>query len=208
MNNIEKTIQFLLKTFDTSKGKPEQTSYRIEHSFRVANIGKRIAENENLNAECFIIACLLHDIGYADMQGNWNEHGRVSAGIARSFLSGLDLSSDEVEEICYGIAIHVDGISDFEGKETIFAGSVSDADNIDRFDAYRIYEGLQYEKFDLLPLGEKKKLVEKKLLSLKKYLGERLQTETATGLWREKIGFQISFFELFMQQLENSNAVT
>ncbi|MBR6826243.1 MAG: hypothetical protein IKM59_06815 [Oscillospiraceae bacterium] len=42
---------------------------------------------------------------------------------------------------------------------TPFAESVGDADNIDRFDVYRIYETLEYNKFSEMPLESKKETV-------------------------------------------------
>lgn len=94
-----------------------------------------------------VTACLLHDIAYCqelstpEQQKN---HGRLSAQIARPFLTEIGLPIDRVNNICYGIAIHVDDVADLEGQRTAFAETISDADNIDRFDAYRIYESVQY----------------------------------------------------------------
>lgn len=87
-----------------------------------------------------VTACLLHDIAYCqelstpEQQKN---HGRLSAQIARPFLTEIGLPIDRVNNICYGIAIHVDDVADLEGQRTAFAETISDADNIDRFDAYR-----------------------------------------------------------------------
>jgi len=62
-------------------------------------------------------------------------------------VANIGINPSEVDEICYGIAIHVDGKSDFKGEKTPLALSIGDADNIDRFDVYRIYDGLRYHKF-------------------------------------------------------------
>ena len=96
-----------------------------------------------------VIACLLHDVAYCEEFGEdgWKEHGRRSAAIARPFLKELWLPEDRINEICYGIAIHVDEKADFPGENTPFAHSVGDADNIDRFDAYRIHETLMHDSF-------------------------------------------------------------
>ena len=71
INNIliEKTKAFLKRKFDESKylsGHPEEKAYRLEHSYRVANIGKAIAEKEDFSVTEMIIACLLHDVSYCE----------------------------------------------------------------------------------------------------------------------------------------------
>ncbi len=63
--NIRKTIDFLEEQFDISTYMSENHNskkYRLEHTMRVANIGKEIAREEGLNEEALVIGCLLHDI--------------------------------------------------------------------------------------------------------------------------------------------------
>ena len=54
-------MEYLVKAQDYLKLKVKDT-YRLAHSYRVANIGKEIAEKEGLNVEDLMIACLLHDV--------------------------------------------------------------------------------------------------------------------------------------------------
>lgn len=88
---IEKTKAFLLQKFDESPRYIERKAekdYRIEHTMRVANLGKRIAEAEGLDTEALVIACLLHDVSYCEtMNGreDWLNHGRRAAQIAEPF---------------------------------------------------------------------------------------------------------------------------
>ena len=66
---IEKTKAFLLQKFDENPRYIEckaEKDYRIEHTMRVANLGKRIAEAEGLDTEALAIACLLHDVSYCE----------------------------------------------------------------------------------------------------------------------------------------------
>ena len=149
---VEKTEAFLKQEFEDAVSlnkHPEAKAYRIEHSYRVANIGREIAVKEGFDETEMVIACLLHDVAYCEEFGEdgWKEHGRRSARIARPFLEGLGLPENRINEICYGIAIHVDEKADFPGEKTAFALSVGDADNIDRFDAYRIHEALNHDSF-------------------------------------------------------------
>lgn len=95
-------------------------------------------------------------INLNEIKKSTENHGRYSAKIAHPFLLELGLTPPEVEEICYGIAIHCDGKADFEGEDTPHALSINDADNIDRFDAYRIYDRLRCSQYYVKSLEEKR----------------------------------------------------
>ena len=210
-NRIDKTKRFLQKKLEESsyyKDHPSDGEYRFEHSIRVANIGKVIAECEGLNVENMILGCLLHDVAYCmsfDEMGDWKNHGRLSARIARPFLLDLGLYTVDVEEICYGIAIHVDDQADFDGKKTKLALSIGEADNIDRFDAYRIFEGLKYNEYDKKSLEEKRIFVKQYLHKLETNLRNAPSfTNTGKQMWIEKIDFQTEFYKKLLKQIENS----
>lgn len=57
--------------------------------------------------------------------------------------------------------------ADFEWERPAFCKTVGDADNIDRFDACRIYESLEYQKFSRVSLEEKRQIVNATLESWK-----------------------------------------
>lgn len=210
---VRLTEAFLRKTMEDSaylRDKPAERDYRVEHSYRVANIGRRIALAEGFDPQEMTIACLLHDIAYCqpmETREERREHGRASARLARPFLATLGLPEDRVEDICFGIAIHVDDHADFEGVRTAFAETVSDADNIDRFDAYRIYEGLDYAGFRELPLAEKRGHVASTLENLTRLQGLRLATQTANALWQERLAFYRAFHEKLQLQLDGSDGI-
>ena len=66
-HRIEQAKKFLWeKLMVSGYFKDHQTDgeYRYEHSIRVANIGKTIAEKEGLNVENLMLGCLLHDVSY------------------------------------------------------------------------------------------------------------------------------------------------
>lgn len=210
---IRQTEAFLKDTFAASaylREHPTQADYRLEHSYRVANIAKTIAEKEGFDITQAVIAGLLHDIAYCEQwsqEEDWINHGRRSAAIARPFLEGLGLSPASVNEICYGIAIHVDDKADFVWERTAFCETVGDADNIDRFDAYRIYETLQSQKFSELPLAEKKEQVASVLERLNRLKGMKLGTATAQEIWLQRLNFYISFYEKLQAQLASSSEI-
>ena len=210
---IKKTEAFLKETFAAStylQENPTERDYRLEHSYRVANIAKAIAEAEGFDVTYAVIAGLLHDIAYCEEMISREDrmnHGRRSAAIARPFLESLGLCADAVNEICYGIAIHVDDEADFEWERTPFCETVGDADNIDRFDAYRIYETLEYLGFSKMNLADKREKVASTLDRLTKYKEMKLGTATAKNLWVQRLDYYIGFYEKLKAQLDSSSAV-
>lgn len=210
---IKKTETFLKETFAQSKylqSHPADRDYRLEHSYRVANISKAIAEAEGFDVTHATIAGLLHDIAYCEemvTRKDWLNHGRRSAAIARPFLESLGLSDDVVNEICYGIAIHVDDTADFEWERTPFCETVGDADNIDRFDAYRIYETLEKLKFSEMSYEDKTETVTSTIEKLTKFKEIKLGSATAKDLWLQRLEYYIGFYEKLKSQLENSTSI-
>ena len=213
MDMIPKTESFLKETFAASaylQSHPAEGAYRLEHSYRVANIAKQIAEAEGFDVSYAVIAGLLHDIAYCEEMTTREDrmnHGRRSAAIARPFLETLELPADAVNEICYGIAIHVDDEADFQWTRSAFSETVGDADNIDRFDAYRIYETLEYLKFSEMSLNDKVEKVTSTIDRLNKYKEMKLGTATAKNLWLQRLTYYIAFYEKLLAQLGSSTTI-
>ena len=210
---IRRTESFLRRKFDEGAyltAHPADKAYRLEHTYRVANIGREIARREGFDETELVIACLLHDVSYCEEFGEdgWREHGRRAARIARPFLRELGLPEERVQDICYGIAIHVDDEADFAGERTPFALSVGDADNIDRFDAYRIHETLCQDGFLNMELADKTALAEKRLARLRELAELPMATETAKELWRQRLAFHVEYYVNLLSQLKNSKAIT
>lgn len=62
---ITKTEEFLKEKFDSGlylNAHPDAKAYRLEHTYRVANIGRQIAAEEGFDETEMVIACLLHDV--------------------------------------------------------------------------------------------------------------------------------------------------
>lgn len=174
--------------------------YRWQHTLRVVNIGRQIAEAENANLEHVIVGCLLHDLAHFDDDDNYRDHGRLAAHICRPFLSQLGYAPADIESICYAVAVHVDGEADFAHENTLEAEIVSDADNIDRFSAYRILLYCQPVVYDFNALAEK---LSARLEVLRDYRGKRMMgTETGHHLFNQKLDRQIEFYEAILAQQE------
>jgi uncharacterized protein len=209
---MEKTEAFLKQKFDSSdhlNAHPASKAYRIAHTYRVANIGLEIARKEGFDETEMVVACLLHDVSYCEEfeENGWIEHGRRAARIARPFLKDLGLAEDRINDICYGIAIHVDEKADFDGERTPFALSVGAADNIDRFDAYRIHELLCKDDFIGMDLCRKLEYCRKRLSRLRELIDEPMGTKTADELWESRLSFYISYFERLESQFEHSESL-
>ena len=129
--------------------------YRWEHTLRVAQYGKLLAEAEDAQVEIVVAACLLHDIAHFEAEDNYRDHGRRGAALARPILTRVGYTPEQIESICFAIAAHVDGDAGFDHPDTLEANCASDADNIDRFGAYRILQWTAPEMADLAKLAAK-----------------------------------------------------
>ena len=210
---IAKTEGFLKETFANStwlSANPIDRDYRLEHSYRVANIAKIIAEAEGFDVTNAVIAGLLHDISYCEEMKTYEDrvnHGHRSAEIARPFLESLGLNADAVNEICCGIDIHADDTQSFEWERTPFCETVGDADNIDRFDAYRIYDTLRWIKFNEINLEDKREKVVSTIDRLTGYKEMKMGTATARNLWIQRLDYYIGFYEKLKAQLDSSISI-
>jgi uncharacterized protein len=201
---IEKIAEYvknyLFGMADQRDGPYVDPDYRWQHTMRVTNIGKEIAEKEGANVEYVLAACLLHDLAHFDDDDNYRDHGRLAARLCRPFLSELGYTDEEIDAICYAVAVHVDGKADFEHEPSLEAEIVSDADNIDRFSAYRILLYCQPEVYDFNGLVGK---LTERLEVLRDYRGKRLMgTETGHHLFNQKLDRQIEFYEAILAQNE------
>ena len=205
---VQKTLEFLREQFENSvyfQDRPPARANRYEHSIRVAKISAAIARAEGMDEEALTVACLLHDVYYRETfpkDYDIKDHGRDGARIARPFVEQLGFSDEKVNDICYGIAIHVDDTADFEGRRTPFTLTVGDADNIDRFDVYRIYDNLCWKDFSSMALEERLDWLEGLIPRLEKLRQEKFATPTATAMWREKVDYQLDFHRRLLEQMK------
>ena len=206
---IEKSKQFLRSYLINSEVDISLVNYRYEHSLRVANIGSNLADKEEADKKIVVLACILHDVGKFNVEEN-KDHGRKSADIARPFLNSLDLCKREVNDICYAIAYHVDGITQYDYVHTLEASIVTDADNIDRYGinaAYRYIQELEtyeYQKrIELLNRHIKRLNSFKRLCIATTPDGKiirPLETKNGCEWFKEQINLQISIFNKLIEE--------
>jgi uncharacterized protein len=168
-------------------------AYRWQHTLRVAQYGHQLALAEGANQELCVTACLLHDLAKFENRDHGIEHGRVGARLARPLLQSLGYAPYEIENICFSIAVHVDDQADFEHPITLESKVVNDADNIDRFSAYRVLINLDRNRMDYENLV---KNAEKRLMTLSKYRQESIMaTPSGNLLFNKQLDLQIMFME-------------
>jgi putative nucleotidyltransferase with HDIG domain len=186
-NNRSKKDKVILNRYLSNE------KYRWNHTLRVAQFGKIIAENESADVELVLASCLLHDIAWFDTNAdNSLEHGRIGAEKALPILLHLGYSQAQIECICYSIASHVD----VEKPDTIEARILCDADNVDRYGPYRILQWCFSEIEDYEKLAAK--LNERKH-RLEQYQSKNpLFTLTGKQLFEEQLTLQIHFFSQFI----------
>jgi len=149
-------------------------------------------------------ACLLHDVAHFEAADDYRSHGRLGAQVSRLFLESLGYTEAEVENICYSVAVHVDGVAGFEHEETLESKVVSDADNIDRFGAFRILQACVYDL--QAEMGEMSRLVEALEAQLQRleHIQQSAAMETPSGqvLFAQQLERQIAFFRALAAEVE------
>lgn len=201
---IQQTILFVKSTLDP---KPERydMQYRFEHTMRVAAIGQKIAKAEGIPEEPLVIGCLLHDIGYIKCKKieDFDIHAVFSEKMAAKYLKSIHYPKEMSESICNAILIHDGGIKRLNHTPTPFELSVMDADDIDRMDAMRLCltAHSQIGEYSAEEIIQHCKVKKTKLEeSLKRVCG----TKTADELWKDKITYQLDYFNRLQQQMEQT----
>ncbi len=205
--NILKALDFLKDTLAGGKymqDNPYEHSYRYEHTTRVASYGREIARAEGLDEEALVIGCILHDVSYCNTFGYevpWSQHGRDAARIARPFLSQLEgWDAARVEEVCYGIAIHADGKSDFDGPDTALARSIADCDELDGYDIFRVSENIRFWGFCEMDIPHKLEFLNKRLAECKGWQTLERATPTATRMMRQRMALREQVYTGMIEQ--------
>ncbi len=99
---IQKITEFAKRRiFEVAANRKEDyidPEYRWNHTLRVSQYGRQLAEAEGADVELTVAACLLHDMAWFDTVGETEgkDHGRIAARIIIEFheriLAERDLS--------------------------------------------------------------------------------------------------------------------
>ena len=147
-------------------------------------------------------ACLLHEAAHFDPLENYKDHGREGARLSRPLLAELDYNDEQVDAICYAIAVHVDDKADFEHPHTLEADTLSDADNIDRFGAFRILQWCAPLMDDFGALVEN---LRGRVTHLEGYLAQSpLATPAGQQLFARQQQRQVTFFNALIDEYDLS----
>lgn len=101
-----KVVELLLNSKIPDDKRESSIVWELKHSSGCCQIGRILAQKRNLDIEIAEIASILHDI-YVIVEGNYEEHAKKGAGVARKVLeeSG-DFSQEEIEIITEAVAHH------------------------------------------------------------------------------------------------------
>lgn len=200
---VEKTRRYVKQRF-LEELKQEDGYYRYTHTLRVAELGRQIARAEGLDEEQLVLGCLLHDIGYVacKKQTDYADHGLLSAEIAEGFLREQGYDPVQTESICYGIRIHTQPEEDMLRPASVLELSVSDADNIDRFDAWRFSRSLYWDGLDKLTVRQMKQLGRTRVERMDQLRLLSFATDTGRRLWEQKLDLWTEFYTRLEQQMD------
>lgn len=177
---------------------------RWEHTLRVAEVGLTIAREEGLDGEALYLACLLHDVGYVRCKTpeDYDNHGAICARMAEEFLRSIGYDGEKAAAICYGILIHTLQEQDYPRPATAFELSVGDADNIDRFDAFRFTLRLQDHDLEAQTPQEIMTLCAQRIARIEGYRRLPLGIAAVQRLWRECLDMHLHFYRRLQRQME------
>lgn len=122
-----------IREYAYSLHKEFEMTHDIEHLSNVVTLSLQLLEIEGGRKDILEVAALLHDVGYSKLSSKKElievDHAKISAEIAKEFLTGLDVKEDDIRDVCECIYHH----SSSRAKDTDLIESycLHDADKID-----------------------------------------------------------------------------
>lgn len=115
----------------------EDFSHDSSHIFRVENIAKKIAKQENADIEIIEASSLLFDIARRlEDRGEIEDHAQKAVEIAQDILPKVNFPKEKINPVCHAIMSH--RRSKDRTPETIEAKILRDADYLDAMGATTI----------------------------------------------------------------------
>lgn len=207
MNLLESTRRYVKQRLLTELA-PDQGVYRYTHTLRVAALGRALARAEGLDEEMLVLGCLLHDIGYVacQTQADYDDHGLLSAQIAADYLASQGYDPEKADSVCYGVRIHTLEEEKFSRPATALELSVGDADNIDRFDAWRLYEGMRWLQPEQLTCAQLQEQAQRRTQGHERLRTLTFATPTAQRLWNQRLDLCVAYYNRLEAQMADTLA--
>ena len=202
-NPVNAALDLIEKIFEPYQTRADMTS-RYEHSLRTGIRGREIADGEGWTWEPLVIACLLHDTGYAECteQADFRIHQEISAEIAEIFLANIGYDPEQSRQIRCAVFLHNlwDRLPDDAAP---FELSVRDADDLDRFDALRIYKKGASMMGDSCA-AEIADMCRSQLDEIESHRSRPCATPTAQKLWNDQLAFRERYFRDLLDEMDKT----
>lgn len=203
---LEETYKNAPEKYHTMSGR--NVKYRFEHSMRVFNIACDLAKRENANVLVCGMAAILHDVAKFEADELNTEHTTLGAIMAKPFLETLDLTSEEINKICYAISAHSNGDSAFGKIDSREAILLQASDDIDRFDYIKTYTIINNWHLGELSIDDAIKKINNEIAMLNNELKNvHTTTDYVQDLLIDHIKSQINYFKELLRQYNNSRSI-
>jgi uncharacterized protein len=159
--------------------------HKSPHIIQTANLSKALARKEGADTNKCIVIAWLHDIAKYQEKEDKN-HGDEGAKIAAPFLTSLDFSKTDVEDICYAIKKHNKG----GPKKTIESKIIWDADKLQGVGPYGILRNYGF----CISHGKNQEEAYNICLKEQNFFIKRFYTETAKKIALAKIQSLETFY--------------
>ena len=202
--------------------KDESSGHDIGHLVRTMNLALYICEKENGDELIVGISAFLHDV-HRIMENEINKNGseyrfvspKESLPKVKEMLSHIDLTDEQVNEICFCIENHENYNWSGDNVDDINALILQDADNLDAIGAIGIARSLTYSGAnniavydDTKPLitdanykeGDKDPSVLHHFYHKLFKLGDQMNTKTAREIAEKRIQFMKDFTKEFLDE--------
>ncbi len=187
---------------------PRAAEHRWQHTLNVLRNAERILAGEGAAddvADVVRVAAVLHDVSMFIC--DHSIHGRVSADIAKKYLSEQNYPEEFAARVAQAIAEHGTDFGPLSPEEqgALFSWEgkvVVEADILDKLGASAIANGLLYlGKQDKLSHECRVGLAEGPAMKRAAFFKDYLWTETAKRLAEERFGFFVQFLEQLAEEV-------
>lgn len=169
----------------------------------------RIAEGEGWETEPLILACLLHDVGYADCRNDdeFGFHHFLSVAIAEAYLEAMEYDKEKAKSICIAIELHSANspmqVPELFQKASPFELSVWDSDDLDRYDEMRLVM-MAGRDIGETTAEELITICKDRIRRSEESRGRTCGTETARRFWYDIIEEGIRLYDRILRQMETT----